>query len=118
LVFSRRRGSLRTYAFQNPFNIEVNDHSSHAFTSLITILGTLLPESLDIYGYFYLKYVVISLCNCSTSVAIDVESKALVEPEKEKNATIVEVRSPSFKNEAKLHRGSALKQVSTCFFLK
>jgi hypothetical protein len=54
------------------------------------------------------------LCDCSTSVAIDVESKALVEPENEKNATIVEVRSPGFKNEAKLHRGSALKQVSTC----
>jgi hypothetical protein len=50
----------------------------------------------------------------STSVTIDVESKALVEPENEKNATIVEVKSPGCKNEAKLHRGSALKQVTTC----
>jgi hypothetical protein len=50
-------------------------------------------------------------------VAIDVESKALVEPENERNATIVEVRDPSLKNEAKLHRGSALKQVGTCSFM-
>jgi hypothetical protein len=44
-------------------------------------------------------------------VAIDVESKALVDTENEKNVTIVEVRNPGYKNEAKLHRGSALKQV-------
>jgi hypothetical protein len=42
------------------------------------------------------------------------ESKALVEPENEKNATIVEVIPPGLKNEAKLQRGSALKQVGTC----
>jgi len=51
----------------------------------------------------------------STSVAIDVESKALVEPENERNATIVEVRHPGLKDEAKLHRGSALKQVIAAF---
>ncbi|PSN31080.1 hypothetical protein C0J52_25366 [Blattella germanica] len=47
----------------------------------------------------------------STSVALDVESKALVEPENEKNAKIVEVKCPGYKDEAKLHRGSALKQL-------
>jgi hypothetical protein len=51
-------------------------------------------------------------------VAIDVESKALVEPENEKNPTIVEVRHPGLKDEAKLHRGSALKQVGTCSFMQ
>lgn len=51
----------------------------------------------------------------STSVAIDVESKALVESENEKNATIVGVKPPGYKNEAKLQRGSALKQVIAAF---
>lgn len=51
----------------------------------------------------------------STSVAVDVESKALVESEHEKNATIVEVRRPGFNNEAKLDRGSALRQVIAAF---
>jgi len=51
----------------------------------------------------------------STSVAVDMESKALVEPENEKSATIVEVRPPGLKNEAKLQRGSALKQVIAAF---
>ncbi|XP_023702263.1 facilitated trehalose transporter Tret1-2 homolog isoform X1 [Cryptotermes secundus] len=50
-----------------------------------------------------------------TSVAVDVESKALVESEHEKNATIVEVRRPGFNNEAKLDRGSALRQVIAAF---
>jgi hypothetical protein len=49
-------------------------------------------------------------------VAVDAESKALVEPENDKNATIIEMRSPGFKNEAKLHKGSALKQVSTFLY--
>jgi len=49
-------------------------------------------------------------------VAIDVESKALVEPENERNATIVEVRPPGLKDESKLHRGSALKQVGRHMF--
>jgi hypothetical protein len=47
-------------------------------------------------------------------VAIDVESKALVDSENERNATIVEARHPDLKKEAKLDRGSALKQVGTC----
>jgi hypothetical protein len=51
-------------------------------------------------------------------VAIDVESKALVESENEKNATIVGVRSPGFKKEAKLDRGSALKQVGPCLLMQ
>jgi hypothetical protein len=50
-------------------------------------------------------------------VAIDVESKALVESENEKNATIVEVRHTGFNKEAKLDRGSALKQVRTCLLM-
>ncbi|KAJ9581552.1 hypothetical protein L9F63_023272, partial [Diploptera punctata] len=50
---------------------------------------------------------------CTT--ALDVESKALVETENETNATIVEVKSPGYKKEAKLHRGSALKQVLAAF---
>jgi hypothetical protein len=47
-----------------------------------------------------------------------VESKALVESENEKNATIVEVRDPGFNKEAKLDRGSALKQVGTCLLMQ
>ena len=51
-------------------------------------------------------------------MAIDVESKALVEPENDRNATIVEGRHHSSKDEAKLHRGSALKQVGTFSFMQ
>jgi hypothetical protein len=51
-------------------------------------------------------------------VAIDVESKALVESKNEKNATIVEARRPGLNNEAKLDRGSALKQVGTCLLIQ
>lgn len=51
-------------------------------------------------------------------MAIDVESKALVDNEHEKNATIVEVRRPGFNNEAKLDRGSALKQVRTSLLMQ
>lgn len=51
----------------------------------------------------------------STSVAIDGESKALVESENKRNATIIEVTDRSLKDEAKLQRGSALKQVIAAF---
>jgi len=58
------------------------------------------------------------LCVCSTSVAIDGESKALVESENKRNATIIEVTDRSLKDEAKLQRGSALKQVGTFSFMQ
>lgn len=50
-----------------------------------------------------------------STTALDVESKALVKSENEKNATIVGVKSPGYKDEQKLHRGSALKQVLAAF---